>query len=78
MGNHTITICVAGENLHVEVRQSLVNIRYLYIPIIHLALFSISLWIYNPPKRTCKQYLCKILGGKEGVLWLMSSSELNT
>ena len=38
MGNHTITICVAGEHLHVKVWQSLVNIRYLYIPIIHLTL----------------------------------------
>ena len=52
MGNHTITICVAAENLHVKVSQSLVNIRYLHIPIIHLALFSIPLWIYNPPKGT--------------------------
>ena len=58
------------------------DIRYFQVPITHLvyptptlrfakALFQISLRIYNPLIRTWKQYLCKILGGKQGVLCLM-------
>ena len=48
-------------------------IRYFYISTLHLhkQFPIITLGIYNPPKRTWKQYLCKILGGKQGVLWLM-------
>ena len=35
------------------------------------ALFPISFGIYNPPKRTWKQYLCKIFRAKQGISWLM-------
>ena len=54
-----------------ELRNGHEDIRYFHIPIIHLslppksvakALFPISLGIDNPPERTWKQYLCKILG----------------